>query len=51
MQTLSAPKVRQNLHRLLDALASGEEFVITRCGKPIARLTEDLPQSVIFHDR
>lgn len=51
MQTINAPETRENLGSLLDAMASGEEFVILRHGKPAARLTAALLESLMFPDR
>lgn len=44
MQMVSVREARQQISRLLDAVAAGEEIVILRRGKPAARL---LPASEI----
>lgn len=51
MQTINVSKTRGKLANLLDAVASGEEIIILRHGKPAARLTPVLPKSVTFPDR
>ena len=51
MQTINVSKTRKKLARLLDAVASGEEIIIMRHGKPAARITPVLPESVAFPDR
>jgi len=38
MQKVSVRETRQQISRLLDAVANGEEIVIMRRGKPAARL-------------
>lgn len=38
MRTVSARDANQNFSRLLRAVAEGEEVVITRRGKPVAKL-------------
>ncbi|HXQ50260.1 MAG TPA: type II toxin-antitoxin system prevent-host-death family antitoxin [Stellaceae bacterium] len=38
MITIGAFEAKTNLSKLLDRVASGEEVVITRHGKPVARL-------------
>ena len=44
MQRVSVREARQQISRLLDAVAAGEEIVIMRRGKPAARL---LPASEV----
>ena len=44
MQKVNVREARQQISRLLDAVAAGEEIVILRRGKPVARL---LPASEI----
>jgi antitoxin (DNA-binding transcriptional repressor) of toxin-antitoxin stability system len=39
MQTATVEDVQARLPQILDVLAPGEEVVITRDGKPVARLT------------
>lgn len=51
MQTINVRETREQLATLLDAVASGEEIVILRNGKPAAKLTSVLPESVAFPDR
>ena len=51
MQTINSREVRENFDSLLNAVASGEEFVIIRCGKRVAHLTPALADSVVFPDR
>jgi len=38
METVSVYDAKTHLSRLLDAVAAGDEVVITRNGKPVARL-------------
>ena len=38
MQRINVREARQQISRLLDTVAAGEEIVITRHGKPAARL-------------
>lgn len=38
MRTISAREANQSFSKLLQAVAEGEEVVITRRGKPVARL-------------
>lgn len=42
---------RENLSRLLDAVAAGEEVVITRRGRPVARLVSAGDAAVAFRSR
>ena len=46
MRTATIEDVQARLPQILDALAPGEEVVITRDGKPVARLLHDLPKGV-----
>jgi prevent-host-death family protein len=39
MRTVSARQANQEFSKLLQAVVEGEEVVITRRGKPVARLT------------
>ncbi len=39
MQKVNVRETRQHIGRILDAVATGEEFVITRRNKPIAKLS------------
>jgi len=45
MQTVNIHAAKTHLSRLIDAAAAGEEIVIARAGRPVARLLpiEDLP--------
>jgi prevent-host-death family protein len=43
MTHYSVAEARNNLPRLLDRMLAGEEVVITRRGKPIARLAPEEP--------
>lgn len=38
MKTINTHEAKTHLSRLLERVAKGEEFVIARAGKPIARL-------------
>lgn len=38
MQQVNMREVRQNISRLIDAVESGEKVIITRRGKPVAKL-------------
>lgn len=40
MQRVNVREARQHIGRLLDAVCAGEEVIITRRGKPVARLLE-----------
>lgn len=51
MRTINVRETREKLADLLDAVAYGEEVIILRHGKPAARLTSVLPESVAFPDR
>lgn len=43
MPTLTEDEVRANLPQVIDALRPGEAVVVTRDGKPVARLVADPP--------
>lgn len=43
METVSVYDAKTHLSRLLDAVEAGEEVVITRNGKPVARLVRAAP--------
>jgi len=45
MKTVGTLEAKTNLSRLLDEVEHGEEFVITRHGKPIAKLQAMDPQA------
>ncbi|MBU3916735.1 type II toxin-antitoxin system prevent-host-death family antitoxin [bacterium] len=53
MRTVSVREVRQQIGSLLDAVTAGEKVVITRRGKPIAKLTVIAPEesNLRFPDR
>ena len=51
MQTINVRETREKLSHLLDAVAAGEEVVILRHGKPVARLTGALPEKIQFPNR
>jgi|TARA_R100001129_G_C5296857_1_gene241346 prevent-host-death family protein len=51
MQTINVHEAQERLVSLLDAVASGEEVMILRHGKPAARLTSALSKTVAFPDR
>jgi len=51
MKTIDAREVRENFDSLLNAVASGEGFVIIQCGKRVAHLTPALADPVVFPDR
>lgn len=38
METINTHEAKTHLSRLLERVAGGEEFIIARAGKPIARL-------------
>lgn len=43
MQTVSVYDAKTHLSRLLDAVEEGKEVVITRNGRPVARLVQAVP--------
>jgi prevent-host-death family protein len=45
MRTVSAREANQAFSKLLQAVVEGEEVVITRRGKPVARLTPIMEES------
>lgn len=51
MLTINVRETREKLANLLDAVAAGEEVVILRHGKPVARLTGALPEKIQFPNR
>jgi prevent-host-death family protein len=51
MTMINVRDARENLSRLLDAVAAGEEVVITRRGRPIARLVPAGETAVVFRSR
>jgi antitoxin (DNA-binding transcriptional repressor) of toxin-antitoxin stability system len=46
MTTATVEDVQARLPEILDHLAPGQEVVITRDGKPVAKLVPDLPRGV-----
>jgi prevent-host-death family protein len=40
MRTINVKDTRRHIGRLLDAVIAGEEIIIVRRGKPVARLTQ-----------
>jgi prevent-host-death family protein len=40
MQRINVREARQHIGRLLDAVSAGEEVIITRRGKPVAKLLQ-----------
>jgi prevent-host-death family protein len=46
MQTATVEDVQAGLPEILDRLASGEQVVITRGGKPVAKLISEPPRGV-----
>jgi prevent-host-death family protein len=51
MKTINVRYMRQKLGSLLDEVEAGEEFIIIRHGKALARLTSVVPEPVVFPDR
>jgi prevent-host-death family protein len=51
MQAVNVRETREKLAALLDAVAAGEEILILRNGRPVARLTSPPPEAVTFPDR
>ncbi|MCP4750011.1 MAG: type II toxin-antitoxin system Phd/YefM family antitoxin [Proteobacteria bacterium] len=53
MQTVSVREARQHIGRLLDAVLAGEKVIITRRGKPVAKLlvVENEDEKLRFPDR
>ena len=51
MQIINVRETRERLSSLLDAVAAGEEVVILRRGKPVARLSPPRPETIRFIDR
>jgi prevent-host-death family protein len=49
MRTVSAREANQGFSKLLQAVAGGEEVVITRRGKPVARMAPIEPPSIDEH--
>lgn len=51
MKSLNVRDTREQLSHLLDAVAAGEEVVIVRRGRAVARLTGPAPNTVQFPRR
>jgi prevent-host-death family protein len=51
MQSINVQETQENLANLLDAVASGEEIIILRNGKPAARLLAPKVERIQFLDR
>ena len=51
MTMVNVRETRENLSRLLDAVAAGEEVVIMRRGRPVARLVPVGASEVDFRSR
>jgi prevent-host-death family protein len=51
MTVVNVRETRENLARLLDAVAAGEEVVIVRRGRPVARLVPAGASEVAFRSR
>ncbi len=47
MQTASVGEVQKNFSKILKEIKAGEEVIITRRGKPVARLTAMGPKTEI----
>lgn len=48
METVSVATAKAHLSELLDRIEKGEEIVVTRRGKPVARLTNVNPRKMPF---
>jgi prevent-host-death family protein len=48
METISVADTKAHLSKLLDRIEKGEEIVVTRRGKPVARLTPVKPRKKPF---
>lgn len=44
MQTINVHEAKTHLSKLLESVEQGEEIIIARAGKPVARLTAYKPQ-------
>ena len=51
MQTFNVRETRERLSNLLDAVSAGEEVIILRHGKPVARLSSPRVDMNHFLDR
>jgi antitoxin (DNA-binding transcriptional repressor) of toxin-antitoxin stability system len=50
MRTVGLAEAKAQLSALLDAVQAGEEVVITRRGKPVARVVRECPSAAADHD-
>jgi antitoxin (DNA-binding transcriptional repressor) of toxin-antitoxin stability system len=51
MRTINVRKTQEKLSTLWGAVAIGEDIIILRHGKPVARLTAALPEKIQFSNR
>jgi prevent-host-death family protein len=54
MKTVSVHEAKTHLSRLLERVAAGDEVIISKSGKPVARLiaiTSERPKVVLGSDR
>ncbi len=53
MQKVSVREARQHIGQLLDAVSAGEKVIITRRGKPVAKLVviDSMNKDLCFPDR
>ena len=54
MKTVSVHEAKTHLSRLLERVAAGDEVVISKSGKPVARLvaiTSEQPKVILGSDR
>lgn len=53
MQKVTVREARQNIGQLLDAVSAGEKVIITRRGKPVAKLVtiDSTSEEICFPDR
>ncbi|MFM7087202.1 MAG: type II toxin-antitoxin system Phd/YefM family antitoxin [Cyanobium sp.] len=50
MRSVGLAEAKAQLSALLDAVEAGEEVVITRRGRPVARVVREHPGSGVNHD-
>jgi len=48
IRLVSVFEAKSQLSKMIDAVESGEEIVITKHGKPVARLVQELPRTIKF---
>jgi prevent-host-death family protein len=48
IRSVSIFEAKSQLSKMIDAVKSGEEIVITKHGKPVARLVQELPRTIRF---